>query len=313
MSGPHRPTVALDWSGHHVHATFDGKAVERLPDVGALLDRLATPHRIVCEATLESYDAGRRAAVLARIDRDGHELVVFNPRQTARARKRWDVTKSDANDARVIFRLAAEGRVHLMAAVEPDPVWTRRRDVANRQYTRIRGSARKDELVVAAEAALGPYHDLDDDARAALGNGKGWMASVVAAAFFAAQWARSRDEFERLLGLHASAYPSLLRSEIHKHGYPHLAKRDVTWAQLRRELRRVYRTFSRARRDAGIPPGGEHLPYPPSQERDDATVLDVLLAALAGDGADGAGLVAQLGLDPSLTAPLDERLQRVRG
>ena len=63
-----------------------------------------------------------------------------------------------------------------------------------------------------AIAILGPYKELPEERRPALGNGKEYSSSLLAAAMFAAQNATSRDEFERLLGLHGSGYPSLLRS-----------------------------------------------------------------------------------------------------
>jgi hypothetical protein len=65
--------------------------------------------------------------------------------------------------------------------------------------------------------------------------------------FFAAKRVRSRDEFERLLGLHGSAYPSLLRSEVHHHSFRFARKRGVTWNVYRRELRRTFSRLKNAR------------------------------------------------------------------
>lgn len=241
-----RPLVALDWSFKEVHVTFDGDEVVRLRSFDDLLAMLDSPHKIVAESTFESWDPDRRRSIVAALRAEGHEIYVFRPIHTARAR--GSVTsKSDENDARTIHSLASSSRLHVYPLPDVDPVWVERRESANREYQRIRLSNEKDLLVAAALEVLGPYKELDESARSVLGNGTTYSPSLIAAVFFAAQRVRSRDEFERLLGLHGSAYPSLLRSEVHHHSFRFARKRGVTWKVYRRELRRAFSRFKHAR------------------------------------------------------------------
>jgi hypothetical protein len=243
MSGP-LPVVALDWAIHAVHVTFDGQRVDRYDRVDDLLATLTEPHRIVAEATFESWDPERRRNVLAQIRDAGHEIHVYRPIHTARHRAP-DMDKSDENDARVIYRIASEQRIHTYPPVDPDPVWVSKRETLNREYTHLRLTGGKDSLTAAATAVLGPYDALDEQARSVLGNGKKYSPSLLAAAYFAAQHSTSRSEFERLLGLHGSGHPSVLRSEVHHHSFRHARKRGVTWQTYRRELRRAYQQLKR--------------------------------------------------------------------
>lgn len=242
-----RPLVALDWSFRGVHVTTDGVTVTRHSSVDELLAVLAVPHKILAESTFESWDPVRRRDVVARLRDAGHEIYVFRPIHTARARGSAATAKSDENDARTIHSIATAGRLHVYPLPDADPEWGERRDGANREYQRIRLSGEKDLLVAEAARVLGPYRDLDDSARSVLGNGKAYSPSLLAAAYFAAQRCRSRDEFERMLGLHGSAYPSLLRSEVHHHSFRFARRRGVTWQVYRRELRRVFAKLKAAR------------------------------------------------------------------
>jgi hypothetical protein len=235
-----RPLVALDWSFKEVHVTFDGVEVVRLRSFDDLLGMLTVPYKIVAESTFESWDPLRRRSIVDALRAAGHEIYVFRPIHTARARGSAATAKSDANDARTIHALATRSRLHVYPLPDVDPEWVERRESANREYQRIRLSGEKDLLIESAVTALGPYRLLDDDARSVLGNGSTYSRSLLAAVFFASQRARSRSEFERLLGLHGSAYPSLLRSEVHHHSFRFARRRGVTWKVYRRELRRAF-------------------------------------------------------------------------
>lgn len=214
---------------------------------GQFLDALDEPHVIVTESTLESWDHSRRETIVRRARQAGHEILVFRPIHTARQRPAdWD--KSDVNDAKVIYRIAREGRLRLYPIPKPDPAWAERFYDINHQYALLRLQERKPELVAKAAATLGPYKNQSSDIQQALGNGKDYMPSVIAAAYHAAQHAPNRNTFERLLGLHGSGHPGILRSEVHHHGYRHLRKRGVTWSQYRRALRWAYQQFKAAQR-----------------------------------------------------------------
>jgi hypothetical protein len=235
-----RPLVAVDWSVHRIHYTFDGVSVATAVDLGELLTQLTVAHRIVVESTFESWDPARRTGFIRDARAAGHELYAYRPIHTARRRPEG-MKKTDANDALVIHMIASSSNLHLYKLPELDEDWSAFRVAANREYALLRLAGGKDELTTAAKAILGPYGTLDADARTVLGNGKTYSPSLTAAVYFAATKAPTRAEFERLLGLHGSAHPSLLRSEIHHHSFRHARKRGVTWQQFRRELRRAYR------------------------------------------------------------------------
>lgn len=234
-----RPLVAMDWSARAVHVTFDGKTVTRFADIHALLSQLTTPHRIAAESTLESWSPDRRLAAVDAARAAGHEIYVFRPIHTARNRPE-EMKKTDENDARVIFELASGGRLHLYPLPTIEPDWVERRQELNHRYLHLRASGLKPALVRTAVAVIGPYKDLDTDAQLALGNGSTYSESLLAAVCFAASHARNRPEFERLLGLHGSAYPSLLRSDVHHHSFRHARNRGVAWPMFRSQLRRLY-------------------------------------------------------------------------
>lgn len=123
-----RPIVAVDWAAHRIHVTFDGATVHQLPDLPALLADLHTPHRIVTESTLESFDPATRAARVAAARAAGHEVYVYRPLHTARRRVELGWDKYDAVDARVIYHIATVGDLHLYPLGDHDPAWAARPD-----------------------------------------------------------------------------------------------------------------------------------------------------------------------------------------
>lgn len=235
-----RPVVAIDWSLHGLDATADGRRVYRFATLEELLAAVDRPAKLVAESTFESWDPGRRERLVATARRAGHEVYVFRPIHTARARNRTSVEKSDANDARTIYTIATASRLHLYPIPAPDPAKTKERSEIAREYTRLRLSGAKGALGDLAERLLGPYQKLPAELARALGNGKRYSPTLLAVIGFASARATSRARFEWLLGLHGSAYPTLLRSEVHHHSFRHARKRGVRWRAYRRALRRTY-------------------------------------------------------------------------
>jgi len=266
--GDTRPVLALDWSFHGIHATFDGATVEQFTSVDSLLDdpRLATPHRIAAEATFESWDPNRRRAMIDRLRRNGHELFVYRPLATARARHHLGIEKSDAADARIIWMYATHPRFHLYTPTEVSKSWAERFAAVQQEYTLVRLTGQKPELAAKAAEILGPYATRSEHSRLVLGSKTGYSETILAVLWFVAARGFTRAEMEKLLGLHGAGYPSLLRSEIHTHSARHARKRlldlpgvvsrrsvedlntpgpkDVAsskdWSIYRREIRRAY-------------------------------------------------------------------------
>lgn len=222
-----RPVVALDWSFHEIHATFDGESVERFASVEVLLQdpRLATPHKIAAESTFESWDPDRRRSLLAALRSSGHELYVYRPLNTARARTSLGLAKSDELDAKVIYLHAVHPKFHLYVPKEVDPEWASRFASAQKEYALLRLSGEKSTLAAAAAAVLGPLESRSESSRATLSSAQGYSETILAVLWFCAYKNFTRNEMEKLVGMHASAYPSLLRSEIHTHSARHARKR----------------------------------------------------------------------------------------
>jgi hypothetical protein len=222
-----RPVVALDWSFHGVHVTWDGEQVCAFASVEDFLAdaRMSGPHRIAAEATFESWDLERRHRLYDEITAQGHTLYVYRPLHTARARQAAGIDKSDAADARIIWWYAHDEAFHLYPARKLDDDWARRNAELNRNYARVRLSGGKKQLAARAAEVLGPFRERSEDSQVALGSSAGYTESLLAALYFAAKEGLSRREMERLLGLHGSGYPTLLRSDVHTHSFRHASRR----------------------------------------------------------------------------------------
>lgn len=242
-----RTLVALDWSFSAVHTTFDGATVARWADMGVFLDSLESPHKIVAESSFESWDPVRRLATIDRLRSAGHELYVFRPKYTSRLRTQLpDLVKSDENDTRLIYMIATNGKHHLYPVPSVDQAWVSFRADANKEWGLCRLTAAKKRYEAAAVAVLGPYGNQSTERQLALGNGRAYSPTLLAVLYFCAQRCATRNEFERLVGLHGSAYPSLLRSEVHNHSMKHARNRGVGMSMYRREVRRAWRELRNA-------------------------------------------------------------------
>lgn len=241
-----RPLVVFDWSANALDCTFDGKKVFQVKKVEQLAEMLTEPHRIVCEASFESFIPGRRHAMAKMLRDAGHEIYTFRPTATARYRHNHEIEKSNVNDAVVIYKIATETNTHICRLLDPDPEWFARAAALNREYFIIKMSKQKpDQLIKPAKKILGWYSKLTPEQRVMWGNGKAdkYSETMLAVTYFATLHTTNRYEFERLLGLRQSGYPSLLRSDTHHHGYGSLRKREVTMSEYRRAIRNLRSVF----------------------------------------------------------------------
>lgn len=243
-----RPVMAFDWSAGNLDCTHDGQKVFSVKTVEQLAAMLMVPHKIVCEASFESFVPGRRQA-MARMLRDaGHEIYVFRPTATARFRYKNEIEKSNTNDSQVIYRIATETDTHVYPLLAHDPEWVDQRVKLNRKYFEIKMSKQKPELLIKpAKKILGWYSKLPADQKLMYGNGKAdkYSETMLAAVYYATQHTSNRYDFERLLGLWQSAHPSLLRSDIHHHGYGTVRKR-ISMSDYRRAVRNLRNVFMAA-------------------------------------------------------------------
>lgn len=241
-----RPALAFDWSAGNLDCTFDGETVFSVKTVEHLAAQLNTPHKIVCEASFESFVPGRRHAMAAMLREAGHELYVFRPTATEKFRRKNSIEKSNTNDSQVIYRIATETETHTYPLLAPDPDWVERRIRLNKEYFLIKMTKRKPELLIKpAKKILGWFSKLPPETKLMYGNGKAdkYSETLLAAVYFATLNTTNRYDFERVLGLWESAHPSLLRSDIHHHGYKAVRKRGVTMSEYRKAARNLRAVF----------------------------------------------------------------------
>lgn len=270
-----RPCCAFDWRKGQLDYTFDGLTYNVFGRIGSIEEFLALPimqgtrYKIVCESTFESHgDQERRHQVIKMIRDAGHELYVFRPLATSRYRIKHDIPKTHIDDARVIFKIAMEAPTHVYPAIDdPDTDWYARSARLNAQYRLIRDDEMKNAILAKpAEEILGKFKDLSDEDKAMFGNKpmEKYIPTMIAAVYFAAISTPNRRDFERLLGMHGSGHPCLLRSEIFKHSWNSFKSRGGTLTEFRRAIR-----VMRSRILAGIDrPDGETttaIVYPPTK------------------------------------------------
>lgn len=241
----------MDWAGPRgVFYTLDGESVHHVDTLIDLLDLLGRPHRVVLEPAFESFDPVRRELFVRRARNDGHDARVISDRQTARWRRDLSWEKNDQNDTRVIWQLAHSGKhlspVHSAEEVSAD--WRKRQAHANLAAVQSRYQHRDLEAVAALQLVLGQPDQLPEPVRQVLCDKAGKRyANWTSAIWQAAQLANDRREFERALGLYQNGYSSMLRSQVHHHGFwggmgkaesPRgMRGRGVSWSQFRRVLR----------------------------------------------------------------------------
>lgn len=237
----------------------------------------AGPDMIILETTFESFDLAKRAAVMAHAKRQGVELLTIPNRLTSRFRKAGGFgEKDDAVDAKAI-RFAAQSGVHLKKPrfIEPGEDERRRKAATAIMYYRSHGEltakvisrgknkgrvtyefqSLKDDWARKLADELPEYSTLTEVQKVALGNGREYNLTAVAAVGFAAYHARNTREFDRLSGLYAHAYPGQIRADLmhyvwsggntrtHLNGTKEdgIRKRDdITLSQFRREIRWLY-------------------------------------------------------------------------
>lgn len=262
--------VFFDWSGGPVHALHDDSDdIVVYGGLTNLLDSLAGPTAIRCEAPFESFDVDRRREIVERCAREGHDFRVINPRATAKRRKALGYEdKTDEIDVQVIRHMATDGKTHFTPVVPADPYRTTLREAANqklmlmrrtkvpRESTRARSGwafdsakdAYADELI----EFLPPTDTLSPEQDLALCSGttkRVYSKCVVAAVGVAAETAATTREFDFLAGLYQNGYPSQIRSDLMMHRWGKSVRGNLPFTDYRRELRWLYHQL-RARHEA---------------------------------------------------------------
>jgi hypothetical protein len=253
-------TIYFDWSMQRGLAVIGDEGwvadVQNFHSIDALLDTITEPTTLVSETTFESFNVDNRMAAL------GHTWLVLPTKLTPRARAVLGLEKDDSNDVLAIRHVARTNPDALKRPTVDSPI-AEKLTAANRElmilrrtYTTEAAPRRKYGLLVRkqkdayAETVLQflpEYADLDDYLKVALGDGKKYSLTLVAAIAKATKHAESRREFDSLAGLHVNGYPSQIRSDLHHWRWRFIRKaRDergankLTISEYRRACRWLY-------------------------------------------------------------------------
>jgi hypothetical protein len=228
-----RPVLGLDWSRVKGVDLYNPSTdeVEKFPSLEAAA--IAQPNSFfVLESTGESYELQRRQTVLDAFEKQGVIAYCFKTQRTAWFRKQFNLAKSNAGDAKVIYRIATETTLALhrfQPLHKSDPI---RDEVAN-FLMQDRYLHNGDQTKVIAkkylDAATIPmeYNDL-------LFAGKKprkQIGRVLAVAEIVRKNNRGYREFRRQMGNYSNGYGCMARSEFY-----HWWTRMVTNARLGRHV-----------------------------------------------------------------------------
>lgn len=191
------------------------------PTHAGLLDANPRGSTLVCEGTAMSFVAGDLEIFLGMCDAHAVTLKFTATRETGRMLRELNYTKGDTVDPYAIRQIARRGGHLRLAVPRPtaDTPHVIARKAANRELMLLRQSGNKDAFANAIIASLPDYSDLSPSQRLALGNGKKYSATLVAAVGTAVKHSSTRDEFEQLCGLYAHGYPSQIRADIYHWNY----------------------------------------------------------------------------------------------
>lgn len=280
------PTIYFDWGRGKVTTLLDDDTEEQIvhyPSTDAVLDSLTEPTTIISEATFESYEPVRRAAIIQRAQDEGHLWLTTPNRQTARHRAEIGYEKkTDEIDVQVIRSLALSQPDGLKAPNvrgAADPV-VMNLGAANMELMHLRREYRmvssprkrlptlvsaKDDYAKAIIELLPDFAGLFPERQAALGDPGsvsargyrktasthlGYRMTLVAALAKATKFSRNRGEFDQLAGMFAHGYPSQIRSDVHHWTWRMINKREdntLTLSQFRRECRFLFHRLDELR------------------------------------------------------------------
>lgn len=213
-------TYAVDWGGHADKlVVHDGQETFAAGTDLLTFVRERSPCRILIEPTFESYARSVHNQVIDEAERLGTSILTLPTRKTASERGRRGIEKSDEADAKLIWTLYHEGRVHFAHArrwaVEENQTRMERIELLRR-----RGYPKEEtqEFVLFWPSR----HEVPARVLDALGDGKkdlaeGTLLPLIAASLDVLESGGTRDDFDRFCGTYGHGYPSFVRSNLYWH------------------------------------------------------------------------------------------------
>lgn len=227
-------TIYFDWSMQRGLAVIGDEGgvddVRNFHSIDALLDTVDEPTTFVSETTFESFNIDNRRRLVERMSALGHDWRVLPTKLTPRARHALGLEKDDTNDVVAIRHVALTNPDALKRPTVDSPIKdklaaanrelmilrrTYNTEAAPRRKFGLRVIKKKDTYAETVCQFLPLYEDLDDTLKVALGDGKSYSLTLVAALAKATKFADNRREFDSITGLFVNGYPSQIRSDLH--------------------------------------------------------------------------------------------------
>jgi hypothetical protein len=214
---------------------FDGEAYRKFPSLVEVA-RAAAPlgvKTILTERNFANFEVATRGEVIKSIEDMGIDLLTIHAGQTARERKKIGLTKTDKNDAKVIYGMYLRG-AHFKRATVVEDDWRDFSAEVNTQAIEDRDRGKKDTINGMVFDMIGK--EAMQIHAPCFVNKDGKPSSALAAVYYAAMKTATRTRFERLLGLYGNGHACLLRSDIYHWGYRR-NRGTVTLREFRRQIR----------------------------------------------------------------------------
>lgn len=262
-----KPQVTFDWAAGKLTALFgddDSSKIKYYPSIEELITSLNVPHKIVCEATFESFDISERQRMIDLATAHGHDWWVTPNRQTGRHRQKMGFgdNKTDEIDVQVLRDMSLTRPTMLKrpnvrlqddpfvvgAKAANDELMLLRRTITmkkNKSKLGFKKVSAKDTYAAKLVKTLPKFEKLTEIQKLALGGSGKYSLCLVAAAAKVTKFANSREEFEHYAGLFAHGYPSQIRSDFMHWRYRFANKHGVKLSDFRRECRWLYHQLKR--------------------------------------------------------------------
>lgn len=209
-----RPIIGVDWSRTEIKV-YDPRT--RGVRTFSTLEEAAPFYKgafLVLESTTESYELQRRQIVLDAFEKNDIEAWGFKTDRTAQFRIKNKVKKSDAGDAKTIYRIATETKIalhRLGPLTQNDPI----RDKIKNFLVKDRYAYDGEKSRALAEKLI---KNVPEEFKQFIFSGKEYrkqVGRILAVAQEVRRAKRGYREFRRQLGNYGNGYASMPRSEYY--------------------------------------------------------------------------------------------------
>jgi hypothetical protein len=210
-----RNIIGVDWSRSGVDVYDPQTGSKRFPSLEAVAESYPGS-MLVLEATSESYELQRRSVVLEAFKKYDVSAYCYHTQRTAKFRIENNINKSDASDAKVIYRIATETplSLHRFESLLEDDVLRDGIEQAVIEDRYLRDGASSALLAKEHLSAI----NIPSEFQEFIFSGKKYrkqVGRILLAAAKVRKAGRGYREFRRVLGNYSNGFGSILRSEFY--------------------------------------------------------------------------------------------------